>query len=307
MRRAVVILVAFFLCGEGCWLAGQTGPAAKPVQRRGPLRFASAPSFAEFEEFSTSTAKNGKVITSKTRSVRAQDSQGRKFFEWTTLPSGLSHTQVEDPVAGVQMVWTSSFPVVKVLHNATPVPGRNSCWQVEQDVPKRDEAHVALSSFGCLAAEKESGSGPCAAPSAAQPSPPRAETVALPDFASCSEYLKSMWSKKPAGEAVDLGEQPIAGLQARGCRLVASAPEGDALYEVWVAGTGPGSTMSVRSVQDRALPWGDRLKVTRELVRWSGSEPDAALFQPPRGYATKVLGLKEVPCDASGNPAIGTP
>ena len=90
----------------------------------------------------------------------------------------------------------------------------------------------------------------------------------------------------------DLGTQTFQGLEARGHRTTRTIPaasigNSDVLVhtdEVWFSTTPGFSGINVHQVNDDPL----RGTTTRELVRFTQGEPDAALFQLPQDYEVVI-------------------
>jgi hypothetical protein len=88
----------------------------------------------------------------------------------------------------------------------------------------------------------------------------------------------------------DLGKQTFQGIEARGRRTTTSYPAGAIgnseplvrTSEVWFSSTPGLSGINVHQVNDDPQAG----KTTRELVKFTQGEPDAAMFQPPEGYET---------------------
>jgi hypothetical protein len=302
MRFARLMAVGFVMAGVGAVMA-QTNDA--PKANRPPrqiVRRASTPWFREERWTGTVTAQDGKTTLTEMRNVSAEDSQGRRVNVSTDLKSGLTRTHVWDPVKGVEMAWTSAHPVVKVLNHAVPVPGRESCWKVDNPPPQsNDEAQLPTAGFSCARAENPMHSGGCAPPSAAVPStrPPRMGSPV--GEAECEKFL--LGEPKGVNQKIeDLGEGFVVGWAVHGCRLTAESqsPKGPIVREVWITGVpsennGP---LLMRSVTEGPLPWGSMNKITVETeVFRNGGEPDETMFEPPKGYEIKVLATTEVSCD----------
>jgi hypothetical protein len=93
---------------------------------------------------------------------------------------------------------------------------------------------------------------------------------------------------KPTRE--DLGKQTFQGIEAHGYRTTTSYPAGAignsaplvSTHEVWLSSTPGLSDINVHQVNEDPQAG----KSTRELVKFTQGEPDAAMFQPPEGYET---------------------
>jgi hypothetical protein len=93
---------------------------------------------------------------------------------------------------------------------------------------------------------------------------------------------------KPVNE--DLGVQTFEGIEAHGHRTTTTFAAGAIgnsdpvvrTYEVWFSTTPGLSGINVRQVNDDPQTG----RSTRELVKFTQGEPDAAMFQPPQDYET---------------------
>jgi hypothetical protein len=103
----------------------------------------------------------------------------------------------------------------------------------------------------------------------------------------------------PVSVHEDLGQVTILGLEAWGRRITTTTPAGALgnsaplvnTWERWVTRRPGISGLLVRDVRDDLLNG----KRTEELVKFTQSEPDPSVFQPPAGYEIEN---KEVPVPA---------
>lgn len=313
MRFAKVMAVGFVMAASGVVLA-QTNEA--PNVKWPPRRLdreTVTPWFHEEQLTSVHTAQDGTTTTpTETRNMTAEDSQGRYVSVSTNLKTGLAMTHVHDPVKGVEMAWSSAHPVVKVLHHPVPVPGRESCWKVDNPpVQSSDEAQMQWTGISCPPAEHQMPVGECEVASVAVPSTRRPEMHPAVGEAECEKYLAG--GPKGVNQKIeDLGESYVAGWAVHGCRVTTESqnPKGPIVHEVWITGVPPENTwrLPMRLVTERPLPRGEMGKVTLETeVFRNGDEPDETMFEPPKGYEMKVLATTEVSCDSFRRSAVKKP
>jgi hypothetical protein len=228
---------------------------------------ATKPSFhpytAHFKTTTVQTLANGVTITRETTEIRALDAQGRHYFAMTTpaaeqMPEH-KMINVSDPTNGTFTNWMSPGKTVTVQKRALNSEG---CWSTG----------VVQASIDAM---------------------PASDGVKDVVDASSAPARPKQYKK----ESEDLGTQTIQGVVAQGRRTTDTIPTGavgnDAplirTTEAWSSKTVP---FMVRSITDDPR-FG---KTTRELVEFSQSEPDPALFQAPEVYQIVTQEMHQVPC-----------
>ena len=115
---------------------------------------------------------------------------------------------------------------------------------------------------------------------------------------------------KPASKQTvttkDLGVETIGGVEAHGLKTTFTIPAGEAgnseplvsTHEVWES-VSIRPSLTVRQIDDDPRSG----KTTREMTDFSRREPEAASFQPPRGYEIVKKDASAAPCPATHAPA----
>jgi hypothetical protein len=241
------------ICGAILGVAGLALPGsgqapaapASPAAISKPAPPARLPYMAEFKILQVQKLANGTALTHQTTIVTARDSQGRHLKATTAIPMWTDQTA------------TTHFQVIDPVAHATlnwRYPGR--------------EATVMALPF----------------------------SVAV--FPGCSYMTTETISPGKKTTVEDLGTMTVQGVEAQGRRTTTAIPimaykkhkthkppvrKGELVStaELWTA-IDPGlNGLLVREVDEDA--WSN--KVSKELVNFSQSEPNAAFFKPPRSYA----------------------
>lgn len=234
------------------------------------------------------------------------DSQGRRLFSDTLISSGRRTFQVDDPIAGVEIVWNTSVPIAKVFKYPTPVPDQKSCWKMAREALdlRRGEPPIGLSGITCMPAGQHQ-TPYCGRQSEATTRPPADNSPpAKPSFESCVGSLASV-VKLGDKKVEDLGEQVIHGWETHGCRRTTTTANQIFVDEMWEEASGT-ETHSFRAAvqikQDYPLNGRGSAEDTWDLTSLSFTEPDPRNFQPPDSYERKVYEMTEIPCDAPKTP-----
>jgi hypothetical protein len=292
-------------------VAGQVAATGtKTVEKPKATQVARLPYTAEYKITTVRTLADGSTITHESSEVNALDSQGRRMTAMTEFPDSSyqtpnTHFIVSDMVAQARITWDSGVHSARVsMMQNKPVAGHRSS-----------------------AAGPCAGSAPASTPSTipAQPAKPK-PTMGGPATTAHEEIeamrarmraekqetlptIEFVLPEKPVQAQEDLGLVTILGLEARGHRTTTTTPAGAIgnsaplveTDERWVAIT-PGLTgLLVREVRN-SLVNGRR---TEELVKFTQSEPDPAIFQPPPGYEIEKdpPATPESRCPQSASPA----
>jgi hypothetical protein len=233
-----------------------------------PMKNAPAarlPYTAEYKITSVKTLSDGSTMTHESNETVAVDSQGRWMTATTNIPlfegqTRTTHVMVIDPVALTESSWS--------------VPGRKPFVMKMKPIDAHSLEHSPdVSSTDCREPP----------PICLQASSPCISTMVSKTYASGVPH------EKPRVE--NLGTETFLGIEANGHRTTTTIPVGAIgnneplmrVIELWTA-TDPGlHCLAVREKSDDL-----RIGVmTRELVNFNQSEPDASIFQPPTEYETE--------------------
>jgi hypothetical protein len=221
---------------------------------------AQLPYMAQYKTLRIQTRADGTSITHESTVVTARDAQGRQMTATTDLPASAD----QKPVTHFQvfdpvahLTFTWSFPGQKATLMAIPIDGALQM--------SCGSASFSVQSMNC--------------------------------------------ATKPTKETVEeLGTKTIQRVEARGRRTLWTTPSEYigkqkkhvpqvcpakvSSFELWRA-IDPGlAGLTVRMVSEDA-PSG---KTTKELVKFSQSEPDAAVFRPPASYEVVNREVDREPC-----------
>jgi len=228
-------------------------------QRSNRVAGARLPYMAEFKTTQARTLGDGSAITSEVREVVAVDSQGRRMTAMTTVPSP------GDPASATR--FTVIDPMTRTRINWTS-PGREVMVSAIPIQNVQSSCAWATSSVGVI-----EGSGKKA-------KPPIAKTT-----------------------VEDLGIESFQSVEARGRRTTTTTkwtgPKRKMqthvnTFEIWRAVAPELKGLLARKVSDDS----QQGKMTKELVKFSQTEPDPLIFQPPQGY--EVVN-REVAMDGCGS------
>ena len=242
-----------------------------------PTHDARLPYTAQYKTIQVRTLADGTTITRETTEVVAVDSQGRRMTATTTVPwqrdqAPATHFTVIDPMTHTKISWAS--PGMEATVAGIPIPAVMQCAYMTAStefvtisscrarmVQRRTFPFVGsiakrLRFFGM---HRSAGLGSCAG-------------MAIPITKTTHE---------------DLGTETIHGVEARGWRTTTTKGLGitniqpqATTFEVWTA-IDPGLRgLVARQVNDNS-PWG---KTTKELMRFSQTEPEPSFFRVPPGY-----------------------
>ncbi len=231
---------------------------------------ARLPYMAEFKILRIQTLANGITITRKSTLITARDSQVRRMTATTAIPTSADQTA------------TTHFQVFD------PVAHVTFNW----GFPGREATVMAIPFSGAI--------------------PP-----------SCGFMVGRIFSASEKTTVEDLGTMAILGVEARGRRTTTTIPiesirkhkshkplvstaELVSTTELWQA-IAPGLTgLVVREVSEDAQSG----KMSKEMVKFSQDEPDAAFFRPPKGYEIVNREVDADPCVSFGemeSPVAPTP
>jgi hypothetical protein len=257
---AICAVASFAQFAMGQNLAQSQGTVGSGAATRSSFH----PYTAHFKTTTVQTLANGVTITRETTEIRAMDAQGRYYSAMTTpaaeqMPEHKMMT-VSDPADGTTITWMS--PGKSATVRKMPPQSQWGCW-----------------STGVVQASSDAM--------------PANEHVKDALNASSAPAQSRAYER----ESEDLGTQTIQGVVAHGRRTTDTIPTGavgnDAplirTSEAWNSKTVP---FMVRSITDDPRTG----KTTRELVEFSQSDPDPALFQPPEGYQIVTQEMHQVPC-----------
>jgi hypothetical protein len=279
--------------------------AQEPPSPNKPVRYKDQPFTAEFRVTTVVTQADGTADTSEEIRLQERDSQRRWLFKSTDVASGITHSTVNDPVAGTQTVWNSVNKLAKLLKLPISIPERKSCWKTpdEELNVQRGEVHVEIAGITCPPAD--SFNQACTGDSIAIAHSGDDSPAPKASFADCTRSI-TIESLGGASEeqAKDLGTEVIRGYETHGCRVTTAIPEGTVIRESWVTGLGQAANrmiMPLRRVNQ--FPYFRNEtdmrthKQTEELISLTTNEPDPATFQPPKDYEIKTAEMHEVPCE----------
>ena len=244
------------------------------------------------------TSPNGKTTSQQEIDLLVTDAQGRRYTANTVVNSNFTTYAVDDPIAGIRYVWTSSTRLAKALNFPEPRPGQKSCWKLPPGEvrPAPGELHVNIIGTTCMPADYPFQQ------------PPYCKSQHLPtsltrDFPLVEVSAPSCASLYPQQALEDLGTRFIKGFEARGCRTTTTPPSSPTT-ETWSIQLTSGTltaTPTVYSVAD--FPGPDHQdKTLQEVTALKAIEPDPSIFRPPPGYDIQTVAMHEVPCGQPANP-----
>jgi hypothetical protein len=275
---AGLTLAALPAWGQIAVSMGSVGSNGEPCKCTPQQR---APYLAEFTSTTTQVLADGTTISRETKSIEAQDSQGRHLNTNEQMgplaePQGhWTFTNVIDPVENIQGSWNSTTKEARLIKQP-PLDQRNGCWA-------SDEGNVRFNYGNRQAARAAAGGGGGAS----------AVVGSLASMPITPVPRPAM--DKPVMQ--DLGTDVIQGVEVKGHRMTRTIPVGQigndrpivTVNETWMA---PSLGIVLRSINDDPRNG----KQVREATSLSLGDPDPAVFQPPEGYKVTVVELHEVPC-----------
>src|SRR5260370_40982865 len=76
------------------------------------------PFTAEYKQTVVQTKADGKSVSSHQIEINSNDSHGRRLFASTQVSTGITNYTIDDPVAGMRVVWNTRNRKAKVLNYA---------------------------------------------------------------------------------------------------------------------------------------------------------------------------------------------
>jgi len=239
----------------------------------------------EFKVDSVNTAPDLTTTTHETKYVEAKDSHLRSFALTIDIQDAGKRDPlilgiITDPEIGTSTQWDNRSRRV-VVANWPEVDRRYGCWQTDEGQPRI--------SFGFRSSRD-------------------AHLQTEDDRIADSASNDAVTAAQPAGPVhEDLGIATIQGVEAHGERWTWPPSGDESVYkrhaflssERWVA-TGPGLLVK-QLVEYPRIP-GRTRTYSRDLVKLTMGEPNAAMFAPPADYEIVTEEMHEVPCGRTSWP-----